>query len=140
MENLNERIAALKEMPKKQLRVEWQHAYRSEAPDISSGMLRLGIAYRLHEKHFGGLKPKTISILKRIAKKGRAGIAGADSLKPGTRLVRSWNGQTLVVLVVDDGFVMGDRHYRSLSEIAREITGAHWSGPRFFGLTGKHAA
>lgn len=140
MESLTDRIAALTEMSKKQLRVEWQHAYRSAAPDISSGMLRLGIAYRLQEKHLGGLSPKTARKLKRIAKKGRTGITGANSLKPGTRLVRSWNGQTLVVLVVDDGFVMGDKHYRSLSEIAREVTGAHWSGPRFFGLTGKHAA
>jgi len=140
MESHTERIAALKNMSKKQLRVEWQHAYRSEAPDISSGALRLGIAYRLQEKHLGGLKPKTISKLRRIAKKGRAALSGPDNLKPGTRLVRSWNGQTLVVLVVDDGFVMGDKHYRSLSKIAREVTGAHWSGPRFFGLTGKHAA
>ncbi|SIN65704.1 Protein of unknown function [Parasphingorhabdus marina DSM 22363] len=140
MDSLNDRIEALKDMPKKQLRVEWQHVYRSEAPDISSGMLRLGIAYRLQEKHFGGLSPKTITKLKRIAKKGRAALSGSDSLKPGTRLVRSWNGQTLAVLVVDDGFIMGDKHYRSLSEIAREVTGAHWSGPRFFGLTGKHAA
>lgn len=140
MENLTARIAALKEMSKKQLRVEWQHVYRSEAPDISSGMLRLGIAYRLQEKHLGGLKPKTVRKLKRIARQGRAALSGSDGLKPGTRLVRSWNGQTLVVLVVDDGFVMGDRHYRSLSEIAREVTSAHWSGPRFFGLTGKHAA
>ena len=140
MLNLHQRIAALADMPKKQLRVEWQTIYRSEPPGISSGMLRLGIAYRLQEKHLDGLKPATVRQLKRIAKKGRAGIASPANLKPGTRLVRSWNGQTLVVLVTDDGFVMGDRHYRSLSEIAREVTGAHWSGPRFFGLTGKHAA
>lgn len=140
MESLNSRLADLKTMSKKQLQVEWQHVYRAEAPEISSGMLRLGIAYRLQEKHLGGLKPKTISKLKRIAKKGRAALSGSNNLKPGTRLVRSWNGQTLVVLVVDDGFVMGDKHYRSLSEIAREVTGAHWSGPRFFGLTGKPAA
>lgn len=51
-----------------------------------------------------------------------------------TRLIREWNGQTIAVEVVEGGFVWNDRTYRSLSEIAREVTGAHWSGPRFFGL------
>jgi len=55
-------------------------------------------------------------------------------LAPGTRLIREWNGQTIAVDVGEKGFVWEDRTYRSLSEIAREETGAHWSGPRFFGL------
>lgn len=58
----------------------------------------------------------------------------AISLKTGTRLVRSWNGKSYHVLVCDDGFEFNERHYTSLSHIAREITNAHWSGPRFFGL------
>ena len=58
----------------------------------------------------------------------------AISLKTGTRLVRSWNGKSYHVLVCDDGFEFEGRHSDSLSHIAREITGAHWSGPRFFGL------
>ena len=53
---------------------------------------------------------------------------------PGTRLIREWNGQTIAVEVRDDGYVWDDEVYRSLSEIARLVTGAHWSGPRFFGL------
>jgi hypothetical protein len=56
------------------------------------------------------------------------------SLQPGARLVREWNGRTYIVEVTDDGFLHDDKHYRSLSAIARAITGAHWSGPRFFGL------
>ena len=56
------------------------------------------------------------------------------TLSPGTRLIREWNGHTIAVEVTDVGFAWNDRMYRSLSEIAREATGAHWSGPRFFGL------
>ena len=69
-----------------------------------------------------------------------AGAAGGFSprrnvaLSPGTRLIREWNGRTIAVEVREDGFVWEDRTYRSLSEIARAVTGAHWSGPRFFGL------
>jgi hypothetical protein len=55
------------------------------------------------------------------------------TLTPGTRLIREWNGRTIAVEVRDDGFVWNDQSYRSLSQIAREVTGAHWSGPRFFG-------
>ncbi|CUH47594.1 hypothetical protein RUA4292_01765 [Ruegeria atlantica] len=61
------------------------------------------------------------------------------ALKPGGRLLREWNGVTHVVDVTEDGFTWNSRSCRSLSAIAREITGAHWSGPRFFGLTGKGA-
>ncbi len=63
--------------------------------------------------------------------------AGAGRLKPGTVLVRGWRGQTHTVVVRDGGFDYGGRLHRSLSTIAREITGAHWSGPRFFRLGGK---
>lgn len=63
--------------------------------------------------------------------------APSPALKPGGRLIREWNGVTHVVDVLDDQFVWKSNSYRSLSAIAREITGAHWSGPRFFGLTGK---
>jgi hypothetical protein len=57
--------------------------------------------------------------------------------KPGTRLVREWHGVTYEVVVTDDGYLWQDRVYRSLTAIAREITGANWSGPRFFGLLNK---
>jgi hypothetical protein len=62
------------------------------------------------------------------------GWCGKPSIKPGTRLVREWNGRTHHVEVLDKGFRWNDRTYRSLSSIAKAITGAHWSGPRFFGL------
>ena len=63
----------------------------------------------------------------------------ASPLKPGTRLVREWHGRTHVVTVLDDAFEFEGRHYPSLTQIAREITSAHWSGPRFFGLTKRSA-
>ena len=61
-------------------------------------------------------------------------------LKPGARLVREWRGQSHTVIVLEDGFEWQGKRWRSLSAIAREITGAHWSGPRFFGLNGKAEA
>jgi hypothetical protein len=61
-------------------------------------------------------------------------LAAQPRLKPGARLVREWHGRTHTVVVVEDGFEFEGRLYRSLTSIAREITGAHWSGPRFFGL------
>ena len=68
-------------------------------------------------------------------KPGAEPVRSRIELTPGTRLVREWNGQTISVEVIEDGFRYGDRIWRSLSEIARHVTGAHWSGPRFFGLT-----
>ena len=61
------------------------------------------------------------------------------SLKPGTRLVRDWNGRTLNVLVCDEGFELDGRQYGSLTQIAHDVTGARWSGPRFFGLKKRKA-
>lgn len=72
------------------------------------------------------------------AEKRRA--APRTVIKPGTRLVREWNGDTHIVLVHADGVEWRGTRYRSLSVVAREITGAHWSGPRFFGLTSKEGA
>jgi hypothetical protein len=63
----------------------------------------------------------------------------ADKYKPGTRLVREWHGTSYEVTITERGYLWQDQHYRSLSSIARNITGAWWSGPRFFGLTGSRA-
>jgi len=67
--------------------------------------------------------------------RGAAPARPRIELTPGIRLIREWNGQTISVDVMEDGFAYADRTWRSLSEIARQVTGAHWSGPRFFGLT-----
>lgn len=105
--------------------------------------MALGIAYRRQEIEHGGLGKATIRKLQTLAKAlritGRVGPAPSLTLKPGARLVREWRGRTHTVTVTEDGFDYAGTSYPSLTMIARKITGAHWSGPRFFGLiaTGK---
>jgi hypothetical protein len=136
--SLTENLAALATMSPAQLRAEWRRVYRTSPPRLTPDLLVRGIAYRLQERAQGGLSPSTVRQLDRIAQRLLRGDAPASKpevrLKPGTRLVRSWNGTTYSVLVTDDGFVMGDRNFTSLSHVAEAITGAHWSGPRFFGV------
>ena len=120
------------------LRREWQRLNHSEAPRISRDLLVLGLAYRLQETEHGGLGKSTRRKLQTLAKTlrttGRVGPTPSLSLKPGARLVREWHGRTHTVTVTEDGFEYGGLSYASLSKIATKITGAHWSGPRFFGL------
>ena len=138
MTGLDQQLAELMSMPPAQLRSLWRDTYRSPAPDIGPDLLRRGIANRLQERIHGKLPNATRReidrLRKRVERTGKAGYMHAISLKTGTRLVRSWNGRSYHVLVCDDGFEFEGRHYESLSHIAREITDAHWSGPRFFGL------
>ena len=130
MANLQDRLAALVQMQRPQLQTEWERVYDKLAPSLSADLLRLGIAYRLQEKAHGGLSRASIAELNQTG-------AGRRAIKHGTRLMRSWNGKTISVEVEENRFVFEDRHYTSLSAIAREVTGNHWSGPRFFGLRGQ---
>lgn len=132
MARLDEQLAKLATMSSAELAVEWERVHRAPAPRITPDLLRLGIAYRLQERALGGLSRATAHALRKRSGQPRL----CDGTRPGTRLVRSWNGRTISVLVEEDGFVWEDRRYRSLSAIAREVTGAAWSGPRFFGLAG----
>ena len=126
------------------LRSKWREVHRSPAPDLSPSLLARGIAYRLQERVHGGLSRSTekqlANIARRLARTGSVDDPHATSLKPGTRLVRSWNGTIYKVLVGDDRFEFDGRRYKSLSQIARDITGAHWSGPRFFGVKARSAS
>jgi len=92
----------------------------------------------MQEVALGGLRPEGQRQLRQFAeqlKESREGrIRARPELKPGTRLVREWQGRTYEVLVLDDGFSWQGTRYRSLSAIARQITGTAWSGPLFFGL------
>jgi len=121
-----------------ELRREWRRLYHREPPRISRDLLIRGIGYRLQEIEHGGLGKSTRRRLRTIAKalrtSGRVGPAPSFSLKPGARLVREWNGRTYTVTVTEDGFDYAGTSYPSLTKIAQRITGAHWSGPRFFGL------
>ena len=138
MTHLGLTLEKLETMSPAQLRAAWREQYRSPAPDIGPDLLRRGIAYRMQERQFGKLAPSTKRELDRIGTRlerdGEAGTASPARLKPGTRLIRSWHGTVHQVLALADGYEHEGRAYRSLSQIARAITGAHWSGPRFFGL------
>jgi len=136
-------LQALEQMSYHALREAWRRWYRVEAPPrLSAGVLRLGVAWKIQEQAYGGLDAWT---RKRLQELGQAlerdgTITRArSSLKPGSTLIRSWNGTTHTVRVEEEGFTWQNKRWRSLSSIAREITGARWSGPRFFGLVGGKA-
>jgi hypothetical protein len=121
-----------------ELRSEYKRLHHSEAPRFSRDLLVRAIGYRRQAIDHGGLGKATRRKLQTIAKAlrstGRVGPTPSLSLKPGARLVREWHGRTHTVTVTDDGFEYAGASYSSLTEIAKKITGAHWSGPRFFGL------
>ena len=140
MATLEQRLSALATMSPAQLAAKWQRVLKSPAPAMTPDLLRRGIAYRLQEQVHGGLKPSVIRELERIGGQSDRTVPVAVAsmhIKPGTRLVRDWGGVTHHVLVDEQGFSYRDQRYSSLSEIASTITGTKWSGPRFFGLTGR---
>jgi DUF2924 family protein len=136
---IEDEINRLRSLDLEELRREWRRLYHSDAPRISRDLLVLAVGYRLQEIERGGLGKATRRKLRTIAKAlritGRVGTAPSLSPKPGARLIREWHGRTHTVTVTEDGFEYAGRSYPSLTKIAKKITGAHWSGPRFFGLT-----
>ncbi len=123
-----------------ELRSRWREVYGNVAPNISPDLIRRGIAYRLQEKVHGKLPSHIERELDRLNRKigTRAPTPSRSGpILPGTRFVREWNGKTIAVTATDSGFEWDNDTYRSLSEIARKVTGAHWSGPRFFGLAAR---
>jgi hypothetical protein len=134
-----EALARLPELNLGELRQQWRTLYKAEAsPHLSRELLVRAVAYRMQEVALGGLRPGQQRQLRQIAQQfkqtGQATIRARPELKPGTRLVREWQGRTYEVLVLDGGFSWQNTHHRSLSAIARKITGTAWSGPLFFGL------
>jgi hypothetical protein len=133
-------INRIRSLGLEELRREWRRLYHSDAPRISRDLLVLALGYRLQEIEHGGLGKSTRRKLRTIAKAlrttGRVGPTPSLSLKPGARLVREWHGRTHTVTITEDGFEYTGTSYPSLTKIAKKITGAHWSGPRFFGLPG----
>ena len=129
-------LDTLATMPLAELRQAWLALGQGEPPQLPEYLLRRLLAYRLQEQAHGGLPARVLRKLERLAKGEGMELARPVSKQPGpgTRLIREWNGRTIAVQVRDDGFVWEDRNYSSLSQIAREVTGTHWSGPRFFGL------
>jgi hypothetical protein len=132
-------LARLSELTIFELRGEWRRLHRMPPPmRLSRDLLIRGITYKLQERAYGGLSQATARKLERASADplGRGAVKPAPSvsLTPGTRLVREWRGVTHTALIHADGIEWRGQRYRSLSVVAQKITGARWSGPRFFGL------
>jgi hypothetical protein len=141
---LSQRIVALNELTAQQLRAEWRRLYRSQPPRMSRDLLIRTIAYRMQELAYGGLSKATQrkldALTKELKSKGSIVVTPGMSLRPGTRLVREWRGRTHTVVAAENGFEYAGKTFPSLTKIAHAITGAHWSGPRFFGVIRKPAS
>ena len=131
-------LARLSELTIFELRGEWRRLHRTPPPTrLSRDLLTRGISYKLQERAYGGLSTAAARRLEQAAdslSRGSAKPAPPISLRPGARLAREWRGVTHMVLIHADGIEWRGQRYRSLSLVARKITGARWSGPRFFGL------
>jgi hypothetical protein len=139
MSQLDVDIAALQGAATHDLRIAWRRLYRGEPPRcMIRDLLIRAIAYRMQERVYGGLAPATKrrlqGLVAAIEANGTEAFDPGIALKPGTRLVREWAGQMHTVVVLENGFDYDGERYPSLSKIATRITGAHWSGPRFFGI------
>lgn len=128
----------LQSMPIVQLRALWRAKFKSEPPKaFGPDLLRRSIAYRIQEQAYGGLDRSTARLLKQLMAqytKTPGKLVLPRRIKPGAILVRQWKGKGHRVTVLENGFAYDGKTYESLSKIAREITGARWNGPRFFGL------
>ena len=134
------RLAALKAMSVKDLKAEWEKLIGSAAPNNSRTFLEIRIAYRIQELIYGGPDRETRRMLDLLADEVE-GVARrknqiADPRNPviGTKLIREWDGVEQTVIVLKDGFDWQGRKFKSLSAVARAITGTRWNGYRFFGL------
>jgi hypothetical protein len=139
LSDIEAEIAGLFDRSTQELRLAWRKLHRTEPPlGISRDLLIRALVHQLQEQSYGGtdraLRRRLQSLTGEREKRG-ASFDPAVVLKTGTTLVRQWRGHTHAVLVRDNGFEYQGERYRSLSVIAKRITGAHWSGPRFFGLT-----
>ena len=134
------RLAALKTATTADLKQQWRQLFGTEPPAFSRAYLQSRLAYRVQELAYGGLKPETVARLEAIGERLDGGNAVLRRIRAdegpiaGTRLVREHRGVEHVVTVLQDGFEFEGRPYRSLSAIARHITGTRWNGWTFFGL------
>ncbi len=137
------RIAGLKTTPTADLKSQWRELFGKEPPPYSRTYLQSRLAYRIQELSLGGLKPQTIARLEALGealdggKPEKRKIPAASRLITGTQLIREYQGVPHTVIVRDTDFVYEGRPYKSLSAIARAITGTRWNGLMFFGLKRK---
>src|SRR5271166_1136945 len=140
---LSDRLSLLTTLGLGDLRLEWRRLFWADPPRLSRDIMMRAVAYRLQEIAYGGASKVTQRRLMTLAAefetRGTIAPPSGPKIKPGSRLVREWHGRTHTVCVTDDGFEFQGKSYRSLTKIALDITGAQWSGPRFFGLTKRSA-
>ncbi len=138
--DVQRQIESLHGLAKAALHTQWLELFKRPAPRLRRDLLVRILAYRIQEQAYGGLSARTRNRLRRLARlfeeDPRAAVPSAPTIKPGTRLLRQWQGQTHTVTVIEGGFEYKGKRYASLSQIARLITGTRWSGPLFFGLKG----
>ena len=133
-------IGQLESSPISALKQQWRDLIGGEPPEFAKrSFLTQVIAWEVQAKAFGGLKPSLHRQLLQLASAGLASPSGESGpslrkLSPGIKLIRTWRGKAHHVMVTEDGFLWQDRVFKSLSVIARKITGTQWSGPVFFGL------
>jgi Protein of unknown function (DUF2924) len=138
-------LKRLPQMDRAALREMWESLFgRLPEPGLRRETLVPVLAFRLQEKIFGGIRPSTARRLKTLAEECSVRQTLTEGrvprLSPGTRIVREWQGKLHEVSVLESNFAYCGETYRSLSEIAREITGTRWSGPAFFGLKKRRRA
>lgn len=141
--NIEAELDRLESMDLEGLRHQWQVRMKSDPPRVSAGLLRLALAYELQAKALGGLSSVSGKMLTSYAECGKGPNAAQrlPSARPGMRLVRVWNDIAHVVTVSERGTIeWNGKVWRSLSVVAREITGTQWSGPKFFGLRDRKLA
>jgi hypothetical protein len=134
-------IAPLRDLDLAGLRARWRTSFGRQAPaHLPRHLLLRLLAHRIQADVLGDLDAATARVLDRLAGRGSGDttpIANDVGLRAGTLLVREWNGASHRVMVLDEGFAWNGGSYKSLSKVARAITGTRWNGPRFFGLREK---
>lgn len=137
-QHLEQRVAQISDLNAEALQERWKAVFRTvPSPNLSRSFMIRALAYRIQENACGALKPSARRTLDRVAE-GQSSLepprASTGRATPGTVLIRQWRGVTHRVIVMDNDVAYHGRRYKSLSAIARLITGTHWSGPTFFGL------
>lgn len=133
-EDVEAELKGLESCSHAELKERWNELYEVRCPSHMSRKFLFGaVAYRIQENAFGGLRKPTKRRLEKIAT-GKPIKPRGRKIKPGTRLLREWNGNVHEVIVLENTVEYRGENWPSLSAVAREITGARWSGPRFFGL------
>ena len=133
--NVVAQVAELNRMGMPQLKERWKALFDTGAPVRNRAHMVKRLAYRIQELAYGGLPEQTVAQLREIAdEREKASNRRRNGPLPGTRFVREWNGERYEVTVTRDGYEYRGRPFKSLSAIAREITGTRWNGPAFFGL------